>query len=107
MGASFYPVLERDIEGIDTWSVNGKNLSKYSKELEKIAKLLAVKSMAQFFGEDTSEFLKDEGIALKESWETGEKWFEAREGLKTVNSLIDYLTENPVAVESAGLVIDD
>ena len=107
MGAAFYPVLEKNNENIDTATVNGKSLSKHNEKLEEIAKLLAVKPLISFFGEDTSEFLEDEDVEIKENWETNEKWFEAGEGLKTINSLLEYLTENPQAFESANYVIDD
>ncbi len=107
MGAAFYPVLERNIENIDTIAVNGKSLSKYNQSLEEIAKLLAIKPLISFFGEDVSEFLEDEGVEINENWETGEKWFEAVEGLKTISLLLGYLTKNPGTVESANYVIDD
>jgi hypothetical protein len=92
MGVAFFPVLEREIEGLDI-SFDGKMLARLiDKEVEKRAVLLGFEPLMNFFGPDP-EMLEE--FDLEADTEMTEKWFAADAGLKSVTGLRRDLEANP------------
>ena len=93
MGVSVYPVLEKEIEGVG-YLTDGKMLAKIlDDEARARATELGVEPLMNFFGFDP-EILFEE-FDLQTAEELKERWFSAEDGLKSVNALIQDLTENP------------
>jgi hypothetical protein len=86
MGAAYYIVLEKEIEGLDTM-MNGKSLSRHMKSLDKAAQELGVRPLSKFFSmspEDLAEFMDgdiDNKLPPLEQ-------FSAKDGLATVKALL-------------------
>jgi hypothetical protein len=92
MGVAFFPVLEREIEGLDI-SFDGKMLARLiDKEVERRALLLGFEPIMNFFGYDP-EWLEE--FDVEANSETTEKWFAAEDGLKSVTGLRRDLEGNP------------
>jgi len=95
MGAIF-PVLDKEIEGVDISAVDGKMINRFEPELSKIAENAGFVSIMNFFGANPAEYFDEdefEEIELSEE-DLSEKWFEPKDGLQTVEFLIKYLREN-------------
>lgn len=91
MGVALFPVLEKQIEGLDI-NFCGKMLARITdKELEKRTDSLEIQSLTSFLGIDPN-IIEDFDIELDE--EISEKWFSAESGLNTVEILIKDLKEN-------------
>ena len=111
MGVALFPVLEREIPGIDAASVSGKALSRAEPELRKIAISLGVTPLMEFYGADDAALaegvLDGEGLDFGEWVAPAAKWFAAGEGLGTVSGLLRYVEEHPGSVaEAEGVVAD-
>ena len=93
---SIYIALEREIPNTDVY-VNGSLLSKKSKELEQMARRLAVTPLMGFFSisrDELGSFLSEQDLesAAGDS-KYDEKWFTAEEGLRTVHALLENTAE--------------
>lgn len=92
MGAIF-PVLDKEVEGIDISTVSGKMINRYEPELSEILVNNGLKSIMDFFGGNPLDYLDEEefeDIEIPED-ELVEKWFEPKDGLKFVQFLISHL----------------
>lgn len=95
MGAIF-PVLDKDVDGIDISSVSGKMINRYEPELSEIAGNAGLASIMDFFGASPAEYFDEnefEEVELSEE-DLIEKWFEPKSGRQTIKFLIKYLHEN-------------
>ncbi|HEV8002863.1 MAG TPA: hypothetical protein VGP63_23460 [Planctomycetaceae bacterium] len=106
-----YIVPEREISGFDPY-VNGRNLAQASDELDALAKRLTVRPLMGFFSAHPDEVaaLFDEesgGPGLEGLALPPEVWFEADDGLKTVEKLLAYIADNPNAVSDSKRVVED
>ena len=92
MSSALYIILERKIPGAETL-VNGKSLAKLNEELEAMAKSLGVMPLMNFFSISKEEVVSlAEEFSVSLSTNAEEKWFEAEEGLRTVNALLANLS---------------
>lgn len=103
MAASLYIVVEGDDPGYDIF-VNGQALARNEDTLERLAERLRVRPLLEFFSADENSMalLLDEGIANPE-WARHlpqPQWFDAASGLRTVQTLIDFLAKTPTAFGS-------
>lgn len=89
MGAAYFIVLERKIDGLDT-GMDGKSLSLHIESLDQAARELGVRPLSEFFSpapEQWAEFMESEGadvlpLALQQ--------FTAQDGLATVRALASH-----------------
>ena len=109
MGAALFIVLEKEIENLDTF-VNGKVLARAEPILAEITNELGVTPLIEFYGADIGD-LAEEWLDNSDDFETlpesSAKWFEAKEGLKTVCALLDHLKDNPTKIKKSEKVIAD
>lgn len=86
MSAAYYIVLERKIDGLETF-MNGKMLSRAIKSLDAAAERLGIRSLSEFVSippEEIAELLEDTtGIDLRPV-----EQFSAQDGLITVRALL-------------------
>jgi hypothetical protein len=108
MGSALYIVLERNIEGLDPF-VGGKGLADATDELDALATRLGVRPFMEFFSvppDEVADLLDEEmGGPDMDGLDLREAWFEAAEGLKTVDRLLAHLAENPGAISESGGVV--
>jgi hypothetical protein len=89
MGAAYFIVLERAIDGLDT-GMNGKSLSRHIKALDRAAKQLEVRPLSEFFSADPAqlaEFMEGEGIDVGDAAPPPLQQFTAQDGLATIRAL--------------------
>jgi hypothetical protein len=92
MGVCVYPVLEREIDGVE-YKTDGKMLAKILDDnAERRAAEIGIEPLMNFFGFDP-EMMFDE-FDVPESEALTERWFSADDGLKAVENLIEDLSEN-------------
>jgi hypothetical protein len=109
MGSALYIVLERDIPGVDALAVDGRALSCAADELDLLANRLGLKPLMEFFSMDPAEagaWLEDVG-GLDGLDVPDETWFEAAEGLQTVDPLLAHLANNPKDISESDRVLVD
>ncbi len=99
MSACFYIVVEGEDPGFDIF-VNGHALARHEAELEKLAVSLGVQPLLDFFSADRNSMamLLEQG-AGDPAWTQSlpaPQWFLPREGLETVNAILDFL-EKPTS----------
>jgi hypothetical protein len=86
MGAAYFIVLERPIEGIDS-GMDGKSLSRHMELLDEAARELGVRPLSEFFSvnpDQLEEFLEEGMGDIKPP---PLQQFTAEEGLKTIRAL--------------------
>lgn len=100
MAASLYIVVEGDDPGFDIF-VNGQALARNEDALERLAQQLRVTPLLEFFSADENSMaLLSEQGAADPDWGKHlpqPQWFQGAEGLVTIEALIGYLRENPMA----------
>jgi hypothetical protein len=92
MGAAYFIVLEREIQGLDTM-MDGKSLSRHIKVLDDAAHQLGVRPLSEFFSispERATEFLDGEGVDSGGLTLPPLKQFSAQDGLDTVRALLSH-----------------
>lgn len=107
---SLYIVLEQEVPGLDATSVNGKALSESEERLDEIARSLHVTPLMEFHSidpEEEADMIESCGGDLSTVTLPPLQWFEARDGLLTVQALRDYLTQNPDALPNTSAVEED
>ncbi len=109
MGAIF-PVLDKEIEGIDISSVSGRMINRFAPQLDEIAKSLGVSEIMSFFGANPEDYFDEDDLGefeIPEEYLNG-KWFDPKDGIETFEALLKYLSENPLSfdVETNALVND-
>jgi hypothetical protein len=103
MGAAYFIVLEKEIEGLDTM-MDGKSLSRHIEALDAAARQLGVRPLSEFFSIDpemAAEFMEGEGIGGGDVKIPALEQFSAKEGLVTLKALLSHA---PVHVDH---VVDD
>ena len=66
MGAAYFIVLEREIDGLDT-GIDGKSLSQQIDTLDQAARDLGVRPLSEFFSiapEEAANFMEGEGMEM-------------------------------------------
>jgi hypothetical protein len=99
---ALFVALERDIADFDPY-VNGHALSDAERELEHIAKEIDVTPLMAFFSqnpENAADFIEDVGGDAEELDVPDEAWFDATEGLNTVDALLEHLAASPDALQN-------
>jgi hypothetical protein len=90
MGAAYFIVLEREINGLDTM-IDGKLLARTAGALDAIAPRLGVRPISEFISidpEQAAEFMEGEGIDVGDIKLPPLKQFSAQDGLATVRALL-------------------
>ena len=96
MGAEYTIRAEREIEGLDVL-VNGKALA-HSEELGQFAERAGVAPLLSFFSQDPEEaraFAEEHDVTPPPGGYPPIQWFEAADGLATVQALIAMLEADP------------
>jgi hypothetical protein len=109
MGAELFIVLERQASDVETY-VNGRHLSQAEPQLDELAVQAGVTPLMNFFSQDPEEALEmmaDIGVDADDVKLPEETWFEPTEGLKTVQTLIERLTERPELCENAAEIVGE
>lgn len=94
---ALYIVLQQKIAGVDS-NIDNHALSKHSRQLESFAIEAGVKPLMSFFSvspEEAADLLGNRGVAEVDVQIPEEKWFEAEEGLKTLEALLRCLATTP------------
>src|ERR1041385_4865730 len=92
MGAAYFIVLERKIDGLDT-GMDGKSLSRHLDSLDDAARELGVRPLSEFFSADPSqlaEFMEAEGVDVGDVAPPPLQQFTARDGPVTVRALASH-----------------
>ena len=100
-----YIALEDEIDGLDTY-VDGTALCEAERSLGRLAGELGVKPLMDFFGQavaDTGVFSDDELDEMEDQLPAA-AWFEARQGLATVEGLERHLEDHPEDLAEAAAV---
>lgn len=100
MGAAFFIVLEREIDGLDT-SMGGKSLSRDVESLDEAARRLGVRPLSGFFSldpEQAADFMEDEGMDVGDLELPSLHHFKAEDGLATVRALAAHSVAQPKGV---------
>lgn len=97
MGVAYYVMLENEDNEIDI-DMSGKGIAKDVELLDRIAKDMAIIPLSDFYSMDEESFLNlldesDISMEMKDA-----SWFNPKDGLKTVQSLLKYVTENDVKI---------
>jgi len=103
MSASLYIVVEGEDPGFDIF-VNGHALARNEDALERLAERLSVPPLLEFFSADRNSMalLLDQGAGNPE-WTyhlPQPQWFPPEDGLRTIRSLLDFLSMAPSALGS-------
>ncbi len=110
MGAALFVVLDREVDGLDTF-INGKALSSAEATLSNICLERRLKDLWSFFSanpEAEAAFFADEGIdAADITPGEPEQWFEPAEGLSTVRGLLGALETDGAGLQDASSVAED
>ena len=89
MGAAYFIVLERKIDGVET-GMDGKSLSQHMDSLDEAARQLGVRPLSEFFSADPeqlAEFMEGEGADIGDVAPPPLQQFAAQDGLATVRAL--------------------
>jgi hypothetical protein len=89
MGAAYFIVLERKIDGLDA-DMDGKSLARHMESLDEAARDLGVRPLSEFFSADPeqlAEFMEGEGMEMGDTTPPPLEQFSAQEGLATVRTL--------------------
>ena len=90
MGAAYFIVLERKIDGVDT-SMDGKSLAKHLESLDQAAGELGVRKLSEFVSldpEQMADFMEGEGMGDMIDKLSPLDQFSAQDGLATVRALL-------------------
>lgn len=89
MGAAYFIVLEREIDGVDT-GMDGKSLARHMESLDDAARQLGVRPLSEFFSSDPAqlaEFMEGEGADAGGFEFPVIQQFSAQNGLATLRAL--------------------
>lgn len=99
MSRALFITLAREIPGIDASSVGGKFLARNLDWLDEAAKKLVVRPLSELISakpEDVAAFLEGEGQDATDLSLPQEQWFDAEEGLRTIEALLRHVeSEKP------------
>ena len=108
MGAAYYIVLEREIDGLDSF-VNGKAGARESDRLALVTTSLGLRDVNEFVSanpNDLAAMVEDFGAMLPFE-PPPEAWFAAEEGLSWVSQLRKHISASPNSVDDADAVLAD
>ena len=94
---ALYIVLEEKIPGVDAVGLEGRALSKYSNELDALAKQAGVKPLLSFFSvgkDEAMEFFDEVEVVERGIKIPDQQWFSAEDGLTTISALLPAVAEN-------------
>ncbi len=102
MSLAYFIVVNSADTGFDTF-VNGKFVAKEAEVLNQLAAKLDVMPLDEFLSmtELREEFDVDPSTAPVNLW------FKAEQGLKTIDTLITHLEQNPKAVRNSKGILED
>jgi hypothetical protein len=100
---ALYITLERKIEGFDEM-VDGKGVGRAESQLEKIAKKLGVTPLMEFFSASAEEMAE---FDVEVPGTPAAKFFDGKQGLKTIQALRAYLEKNPKEVKDGTWILED
>jgi hypothetical protein len=108
MGAAYYIVLEREIDGLDSF-VNGKAVARESDRLESVTKSIGLRDINEFVSANPDDLVAmAEGLGIELPVEPPpEAWFAAEEGLGWVSQLRRHVAANANEVDDADAVLAD
>jgi len=98
MGAAIIPMLETKIPGFDPF-IEGKGLARFGDQLDEIADRLGLSTMGSM-GD-----LEDDGHQLEPGWE--QPWFDAKDGLKTMEGLMAHVQKHPEELSEPEWVVEE
>jgi hypothetical protein len=105
MAASMYIVVEGEDPGYNIF-VNGRALARYEGAVERLALELGVRPLLEFFSADESSMalLIEEGAGNPDLLKKlpPPQWYRAEDGLRTVEALVESLTNDPQQLGSEG-----
>jgi hypothetical protein len=105
MAASMYIVVEGEDPGFNIF-VNGRALARYEGAVERLALELGVRPLLEFFSADESSMalLIEEGAGNPELLKKlpPPQWYRAEDGLRSVEALVESLTNDPQQLGSEG-----
>lgn len=100
-----YIVVEGEDPGFDTF-VNGRSLARHEDALEKLALSLGARPLIEFFSADENSMalLIEEGAGDQELMRKlpPPQWYQPADGLKTVQSLLQALRDDPQQLGTEG-----
>ncbi len=104
-----YIVVEGEDPGFDTF-VNGQAVARNEDSLERLALRLNVSPLLEFFSADRNSMalLLDQGAGSPD-WTQQlpqPQWFTPEDGLRSVQSLLDFLAMSPAALGSDTLAVE-
>ena len=97
MGAAYFIVLERKIDGLDAM-IDGKMLARTAEVLDAIAPQLGVRPFSEFISIDpaqAADFMRGEGVAVGNMELPALQQFPAEDGLATVKALLSRPEAHP------------
>src|SRR2546428_6942340 len=92
MGAAYFIVLEKKIDGLDI-GMDGKGLSRHIESLDDAARQLGVRSLSEFISADpaqAADFLEGEGMDTDDIELPPLQNFAAQDGLATIKALLSH-----------------
>lgn len=96
MGVAYYLTTEVDIDGFDPTDFGGKALAKADDYLEEaVCKPLGLRALVDFMGDDPRDLLGDEDFEDVPEENLAEQWFDAAEGLASVDAMLAHLRRHP------------
>jgi len=109
MSLAWYITLDTKEPGFDTF-VNGKAIAHRGRELNGLARALGVRPLDEFVStnpEQARSFMTEHGVDASGLKLPGERWFEAAEGLATVEPMLNHLERNMAVARDLGSVQAD
>jgi len=109
VGASYFIVLEREIENFDL-SMDGKMLCRASEALDAVATQHKVRPLTGFTSIDPAaaeDFLREEGLDTQELKLPPLQQFSAEDGLTSVHAILAHLQMQPQSIRNAEGVLRD
>lgn len=114
MGVALYPAFEKKVDGIEPLDMVGKHLAQCSDALDQLAEAAGVKTLMSFHG-GSSELLLDLMADEGEEFDLEdlpdhlaiESWFEAKDGLATIEVLLEALDLHSGKLKTANHWIDE
>ena len=107
MSAAYFVVLEEPDPGFNTF-VNGQALAKAATNVNRIARMLGLKTLEDFVSADLTEYFDDEEDDFHGTVADAHiVWFDPAEGLEWATRVGAYIRDNPDDVHDADHVCDD